>query len=350
MFAAQTTLGREVEPLVTPYLPKLRTLCNAAYMRFLKWFSSGFMAIVAGLWLGNTNAFVTVPSDQGPKIIAHRGVHQIYAGADRGADTCTAGQIAPMTHSHIANTIPSIAAAFDAGADIVEVDVHLTADGHFAVFHDWTLDCQTDGTGVTHKQGMAYLRTLDLGYGYTTDGDTFPLRGTGVGDMPTLGEIFESGDVSGQILVNFKGDRVREGVTLADRYKGTATPIWGVYGGDAPTRAAMDATDWTGFGRQSLKACLIRYALTGWTGRAPAACADMTVAIPMDYAPYLWGWPHKFTRRMKVVGTNVILWGPYDGSGFSSGIDDVVTLARVPDNFDGYLWTNRIEMIGPLLR
>ena len=36
-------------------------------------------------------------------------------------------------------------AAFDSGADVVELDVHLTPDGKFAVFHDWTLDCRTDG-------------------------------------------------------------------------------------------------------------------------------------------------------------------------------------------------------------
>ena len=37
-------------------------------------------------------------------------------------------------------------AAFAAGADIVEFDVHPTSDGQFAVFHDWTLDCRTAAT------------------------------------------------------------------------------------------------------------------------------------------------------------------------------------------------------------
>ena len=35
-------------------------------------------------------------------------------------------------------------AAFAAGADIVELDIHPTTDGQFAVFHDWTLDCRTE--------------------------------------------------------------------------------------------------------------------------------------------------------------------------------------------------------------
>ena len=67
-------------------------------------------------------------------------------------------------------------AAFDAGADIVEFDVHPTTDGHFAVFHDWTLDCRTDGKGVTREHTLAELKKLDVGYGYTADGGkTFPV-------------------------------------------------------------------------------------------------------------------------------------------------------------------------------
>ena len=322
---------------------------QSSHMKRVKWLSAVLVCLGAALWLANTNAFVSLPADQQPKLIAHRGIHQIYAGNDRNADTCTANPVMPMTHPFIANTIASIEASFDAGADVVEVDVHLTTDGQFAVFHDWTLDCQTDGTGVTHKQDMAYLRGLDLGYEYTSDGETYPLRGTAVGRMPTLTEVFETVP-DGRFLLNFKSNRIEEADVLVDRFHGTQAPIWGVYGGGPPTSGAMNSSEWTGFSRQSLKACLFRYALTGWTGRAPAVCADMTVAVPMDYAPYLWGWPHKFTRRMHAVGTEVILWGPYDGSGFSSGVDDLETLALVPAQFDGYIWTNRIEVIGPALR
>jgi glycerophosphoryl diester phosphodiesterase len=319
-------------------------------MWFLKRFVIVLLCVVALLWLVNTNIFVQVPKDQRPKLIAHRGIHQIYAGDDRSAETCAANPVGQITHPFIANTMPSIVGAFAHGADVVEVDVHLTSDGKFAVFHDWTLDCQTDGFGVTHDRDMNYLRGLDLGFGYTSDGKTYPLRGTAVGQMPTLFEILGLGGDHGKLLVNFKSNRIEEGQILANRYGASGTSIWGVYGGSAPTQAALANSDWTGFDRQTLKSCLLRYALTGWTGRAPAVCAHMTVAVPMDYAPYLWGWPHKFTRRMRAVGTEVILWGPYDGSGFSSGIDDAETLARVPDRFDGYIWTNRIELIGPLLR
>ena len=88
-------------------------------------------------------------ADDGPRFLAHRGVHQIAAGPGRDAKACGANPVGPITHDFIANTLRSMRAAFDHGAEVVELDVHLTRDGVFAVFHDWRLECQTDGVGVT---------------------------------------------------------------------------------------------------------------------------------------------------------------------------------------------------------
>lgn len=318
--------------------------------RRLRWIGLCGLVFAAGVWANNTNLFVSVPPDQGPRLLAHRGVHQIYAGEDRGADTCTAHPIEPLTHQYIANTIASMEAAFAAGADVVEIDVHLTTDGVFAVFHDWTLECQTDGTGVTHEQDMATLRGLDLGYGYTVDGLEFPLRATAE-PMVTLDEVLAS-NLEGQFLINFKSNRASEGAALAQlmaRHP-NADQIWGVYGGSPPTLSAIEGVDGLrGFGRTELKSCLVSYVSLGWSGIVPTSCQDRIIAVPMDYAPWLWGWPHRFTQRMGDAGTTEILWGPYDGSGFSSGIDDADTLAFVPAQFDGFIWTNRIQSIAPLL-
>lgn len=310
-----------------------------------------FPILVLGLWLNNTSAFTTLPDDQHPRLLAHRGVHQIYAGSDRTNDTCTANPIKPIEHDFIANTIRSMDAAFKAGADIVEIDVHLTTDDVFAVYHDWTLDCQSNGTGITHQQTFDYLRELDLGFGYTTDGENFPLRGTAIGAMPSLTEVLKA-DIGGQYLINFKGERAVEGHRLVDLLNSSdySTQFFGVYGGQSPTQSVLaERNDLRGFDKSALKACLFSYMLMGWSGIIPDACKHTLVAVPLDYAPFLWGWPHKFTQRMGKVDTDVILWGPYDGSGFSSGIDDPETLARVPDQFDGIIWTNKIEVIGPLL-
>ncbi|MDG1519491.1 MAG: hypothetical protein P8Q57_03415 [Yoonia sp.] len=52
--------------------------------------------------------------------------------------------------------------------------------------------------------------------------------------------------------------------------------------------------------------------------------------------------------RMQAAGSQVILWGPYDGTGFSSGVDTPDLWGQVPVGFDGHVWTNKVEVIGPL--
>jgi glycerophosphoryl diester phosphodiesterase len=74
------------------------------------------------------------------------------------------------------------------------------------------------------------------------------------------------------------------------------------------------------------------------------------VAVPIDIAPFLWGWPDLFTKRLRQAGSEVILMGPYlGGDGFSTGIDDAALAARVPLGFDGVIWTDRIEAVAPML-
>lgn len=124
------------------------------------------------------------------EIIAHRGVHQNFPSDNLTDETCTATRIYPLTHRFIENTIPGIGEAFKDGATIVELDIHPTSDDHMVVFHDWGLDCRTDGHGITHDHTLTELKKLDVGYGYTADGGkTYPLRGSGVGMMPTLEEV-----------------------------------------------------------------------------------------------------------------------------------------------------------------
>ncbi len=62
------------------------------------------------------------------------------------------------------------------------------------------------------------------------------------------------------------------------------------------------------------------------------------------------GWPNLFLERMQEAGTEVILLGPYGaGDPGTAGIDTLAEqLAAVPADFGGYIWTNKIETIGPL--
>jgi len=315
---------------------------------------AGTGAFIVVVWLLNTSLLATAPEGAKPRLIAHRGVHQIFSSEDLDNDTCTAERIFPPTHEFLENTLPSMQAAFEKGAGVVELDIQLTPDGEFAVFHDWTLDCRTNGSGVTHETAMARLKELDIGYGYTADGGkTFPFRGKDTGMMPTLKEVLGAFP-DGKFLLNFKSQRVEEAAALARMLE--QSPVWretviGVYGGSIPTRESIRLIpNLRGYDKQSAVSCLAQYLAYGWTGIVPGPCQNALVIVPANYAWLLWGWPHRFTERMREAGSEVILLGPYGGGGFTSGIDDPEQIDLIPDDFDGYVWTNRIETVGPILR
>jgi len=97
--------------------------------------------------------------------------------------------------------------------------------------------------------------------------------------------------------------------------------------------------------------CILQYLGLGWSGYIPDDCHNTVVAVPINLAWLAWGWPNLFVERMHSVGTEVILLGPYGaGDPGTAGIDTMAQLAQVPESFVGYLWTNRIEEIGPAFR
>lgn len=61
------------------------------------------------------------------------------------------------------NTIASFRRALEQGAQMIECDLQLTADGHVVVIHDWTVERTTDGTGTVREMGLAELQALDAG-------------------------------------------------------------------------------------------------------------------------------------------------------------------------------------------
>jgi glycerophosphoryl diester phosphodiesterase len=310
-------------------------------------------AIVASVWLNNTSLLATRKPGP-PVLLAHRGIAQRFDLKGVTNDTCTASRILPPTNFFLENTIASMRASFAAGAAVVEFDVHPTTDGHFVVFHDWTLDCRTNGHGVTREHTLAALKALDIGYGYTADGGkTFPFRGKGVGLMPSLADVL-SAFPERRFLINMKSRDPQEGIKLAVAL--AAVPHarraqLAVYGGDEPVAAFKQRLpDVRTASRGTLKSCLGRYIGYGWTGVVPQACHRMVILVPINVAPWLWGWPDRFLDRMEAVGSAVFVLGPYHGGNFSTGLDTPAALARLPASYSGGVWTNEIEMAARILR
>lgn len=302
------------------------------------------------IYVNNTSQFTK--DERTPLLLAHRGLGQTFPLEGIASETCTAQIIYEPEHPYLENTIPAMEAAFAAGADIVELDIHLTTDGQFAVFHDWTLDCRTDGAGVTREHTLQELKQLDIGYGYTADnGETFPFRGKGVGLMPSLDEVLTHFP-NGAFLIHIKSNDPLEGEYLAEylaKFPENKLEQLAVYGGDKPIAALREKLpNMRVMSYATLKRCLLPYLAIGWTGYVPAACENTQLHIPEKYAPYMWGYPTKFVKRMENANTRVILVA--GNGGWSEGFDAKEDLDRIPDNYSGGIWTNRIDRIAPLLK
>jgi glycerophosphoryl diester phosphodiesterase len=295
------------------------------------------------------------PAFAQPQIIAHRGPHQRFHTEGLTSETCTAARMLAPTHGYLENTLPSIRAAFELGADVVEIDVHPTTDGEFAVFHDWTLDCRTEGKGVTRQQPMAYLRTLDVGWGYTADGGrTYPFRGKGKAMMPTLHEVVRAFPRRA-FLVNVKSDDPRE-AELLDAYlraRRIGAERLSFYGGARPMlrlrelRPGVKATF-----RLEAQDCLLKVLAAPPDAPAPESCRNSgTLGLPLNLAASVPGGAAALQQRMSPQGVTVQMVGVVDlRAPAVTGIDTLEDLAQLPSGWRGGVVTDRIEVIGPALK
>ena len=91
------------------------------------------------------------------------------------------------------NTLESFRQALEAGAECVELDIHLSADGVAVVIHDPTLDRTTNATGAVAALPVDRIREADAGARFTPDGVSFPYRGSGL-VVPTFEEVLRELD------------------------------------------------------------------------------------------------------------------------------------------------------------
>ncbi|MDD2922982.1 MAG: glycerophosphodiester phosphodiesterase family protein [Anaerolineales bacterium] len=82
------------------------------------------------------------------------------------------------------NTLPAFQQAIQKGADGVELDAKLTADGRIIVMHDATVNRTTNGKGRVASMKFDAIRQLDAGSWFSEE-----FRGTKV---PLLEEVFET--------------------------------------------------------------------------------------------------------------------------------------------------------------
>lgn len=61
------------------------------------------------------------------------------------------------------NTLPAFAEAVRVGADVIELDVHLSKDGQLIVMHDEEVDRTTNGKGFIREKTLEEIKRLNAG-------------------------------------------------------------------------------------------------------------------------------------------------------------------------------------------
>ncbi|OQY24862.1 MAG: hypothetical protein B6I35_00570 [Anaerolineaceae bacterium 4572_32.2] len=93
-----------------------------------------------------------------------------------------------------ANTLAAFEKAVELGADGIEFDVHLSADGAPVVIHNFTVDETTNGSGRVADMSLAQLEELDAG-------SYFDPAFAGE-RIPTLAQVLEA--VGSRLLLNIE--------------------------------------------------------------------------------------------------------------------------------------------------
>ena len=282
------------------------------------------------------------------EIIAHRGVHPYYYGEhdiDR-ATGCSATLIREAKPALIENTIPSMASAFRAGADRIEIDLHRSRDHHLVVFHDARLECRTNGRGTPESYTLAQLKELDVGHRYTSDGRTFALRGQGIGQLPSFREVLVAFP-HGRFLLDDKAGSpemiARELVDFPVEVRHRIS-YWGPASRYETIRATLPEIGWRLMTFTDMRTCRSALIRRLNIGALPQACRHGVLILPSSslrswLGRLFLGWPGRFLSKVHEAGGMVFVE--------TDSLDEAIELRNV--GVDGIM-TDRIEVLGPALR
>jgi glycerophosphoryl diester phosphodiesterase len=102
------------------------------------------------------------------------------------------------------NTLVSFEKAIQMGADGIELDVHLSSDGHLVVIHDETIDRTTNGKGIVNQMTLRELKSFCINDKH---------------EIPTLQEVLDLVNKRCFINIELKNqDTAEKAVQLIEKY------------------------------------------------------------------------------------------------------------------------------------
>ena len=193
--------------------------------------------------------------------------------------------------THPENTLLSFEAALDAGAQILESDVHLTRDGIPILLHDPSLERTTNGDGLAAALDWSEIAERDAGYQFASAGGRFPFRGQGI-QVARLDAAFAAfPDARFNLEIKSEDPRASQAtLDLILEHDRAARTL--VTAGEDPIMEILLGALAEHAARPALGACLgdllqiVRAALEGASPAARAAVPAhvMALQIPADFA------------------------------------------------------------------
>lgn len=202
------------------------------------------------------------------------------------------------------NTVAAFDLGLAAGADGLELDVHLSRDGIPVVHHDDTLDRTTSGSGPLAARSAAELAGLDAGSHFSINGE-FPFRNQGI-NIPTLRDVLRRyPDIP--IIIEMKVDSraMGEAVAREARAAGAVERLCAA-GYGARSAAAIRAS----LPDMAFSACHaeVRLAVYRSWARLPIRSAAYGVYQVPEFAGALRVVSPRFIRYAHDIGVKVQVW------------------------------------------
>jgi glycerophosphoryl diester phosphodiesterase len=190
------------------------------------------------------------------------------------------------------NTLAAFELGLRAGADGLELDVHLSADGVPVVFHDDTLDRTTNASGPVATRTAAELARVDAGWHFRDARGGYPFRNQGLGVPALLDVLQRFRDVP--IIIEMKLDSAEMGARVAD---------------DIRTARAEHSACAAGYGRHSAAAvrrALPELATSACYPEVRLALYRSWAGVPVSRPPFGGYQVPEYAGRFRIVSPRFI--------------------------------------------
>ena len=267
-------------------------------------------ALLFGFTLFQASWLADKPTGK-PKLIADHAAEPV-----RDTAGCVASANSGYGGVAVTPDVSALQAAAGSGADAIRITTEMT-DGALAVAPQFDSACAADQARprATIDQAMSGLSRPEL-----------------------LWQV--KGEAAAKLLV---ANLPAPAVDVPDRNV--------ILGDDAAARYIRSLRPGhDAFSIAGARKCASDYRLSGLWGSVPEGCTNGTMLLTLDDIGFtLWGWPNRFLARMKDANVRVIIAEDVvDGQ--IKGLTDVNQYGDIAGSYNGYIWVDDIEELGPALR